>query len=333
MNRLLSKTILIAVIITLGFYSICLTALAKAPVSASKSAWSFKRPITIINSGDKIDNAVVRVQLNGNNFDYSKAKANGADLRFAEGKSLKDASLPYWIEKWNNNGDAVIWVKVPLLKAGQKLTLQMYYGNPAAEAASDGNSTFLFFDDFESGDYTKKWTNVSIGEVAEQGGVLKLKESDGEDGIITANFQITGQMIIRTLYQRGNADEHWTRAGIGGWNSFLCFGDHTDFAGTGTNYVMIYDGNSLSSLKIAPLVKAANKKITDKWRPAAFWYDGKNLNGMQDDVSVAWPMANASSKLSLRTLDNDAWDNFAFITVSPYSNGKQEATVGAEGKN
>ncbi|WP_159471573.1 hypothetical protein [Dyadobacter sp. 3J3] len=48
---------------------------------------------------------------------------------------------------------------------------------------------------------------------------MKLKETDGQDGIVTANFNVTGKMIVRTLYQREGADRHWVRAGVGGWNN------------------------------------------------------------------------------------------------------------------
>lgn len=302
--------------------------------TASAAKWSFKRVINIDNSsGAEATNTAVQIQLNSTDFDYTKAKPDGSDARFSIG-NLKGDGLSYWIEQWNDHGISRIWVKIPVLKAKEQLKLNMFYGNSSALSVSNGNTTFLFFDDFESGDYTNKWTNVSIGQVAEQGGILKLKEADGEDGIITANFIVTGKLIVRTLYQRGNADQHWTRAGIGGWNYFLCFGDHTDFAGTGTNYVMLYDGNSLSSLTTAPLVKAANKVINDKWRRAAFWYDGHNLKGMQDDVMVEWPAAtNASSKLSLRTLDNDAWDNFAYIAVSPYGGAEPRVSIGQQQTN
>ncbi len=294
---------------------------AKAGVTFLPAAWGFKRKITIKNQGDKVSGAVIQVQFDKANFDYSKVRAGGADIRFSTmSGNLKDAELPYWIEKWNDSGASCIWVKLPVLKSHGLHTIYMYYGNADAQPVSNGNAVFLFFDDFEDIDYTKKWSNVSIGEVVEQDGVLKLKETDGQDGIITANLDVTGQMIIRTLYQRGGADQHWVRAGVGGWNNWFCFGDHTDFAGTGTNYVMLYDSASIYNLKTSPLIKAANKIITDKWRPASYWYDGKSLKGMQDGVMVEWPATNGSSKLALRTLDNDNWDNFAFVTVSRYIN-------------
>ena len=295
--------------------------------------WNFKRIISIKNTASQKTNAVVQIELNSANFDYTKANANGSDVRFTIG-NFKNNGLSYWIEQWNENGVSRIWVKIPKLKAKAELKIAMVYGNPSAQPVSNGASTFLFFDDFNSGDYKTKWTNVSIGQVEEKDGSLRLKEADGEDGIIAANFNVAGKMIIRTLYQRGNGDEHWTRAGIGGWNYFFCFGDHTNFAGTGTNWVMLYDFNSLTSLTAAPLVKAANKVITNQWRRATFWYDGQNLKGMQDDVTVEWPVASReSSKLSLRTLDNDAWDSFKYITVSPFDGAEPKVSIGGQQLN
>ena len=338
--RLLLYTILLTVNSALFVYAApAQVAAATRPGNGATATslvakWSFKRNITIENRGDEASDAVVQLQFTNTAFDYTNAKPNGADIRFStrSGK-LAGAGLSYWIEQWNEQGVSRIWVKVPVLNARSKTTIQMYYGNAEAQAVSNGNTTFLFFDDFEEGDYTKKWTNTSIGDVVEQDGLLKLKETDGQDGIITAHFEVTGQLIIRTLYQRGGGDEHWTRAGVGGWNYWLCFGDHTDNAATGTNYVMLFDEASLSSLTSAPLIKSANGVITDQWRRVAYWYDGKNLQGRQDGVTVTLPMPNAASKLTLRTLDNDNWDSFAYVTVSAYPGSECIVTMGRQQDN
>ena len=298
------------------------------------SQWSYKRKISTNNPGNKASNAVIEIQLKTSDFDYSKAKPDGADIRFSTTSGeLKGDGLSYWIEQWNENGVTRIWVKVPVLKSKSQNDIFMFYGNSEANSVSNGDATFLFFDDFEDGDYTKKWTNTSVGEVVERDGSLQLKETDGQDGIVTAKFEITGRMIVRALYQRGGADGHWVRAGIGGWNKWFCFGDHTDTAASGTNYAMLFDSASITSLKSAPLAKKANTVINDKWRSVTYWYDGKTLKGKQDDVTVEWPLANASSKLALRTLDNDSWDNFAFITVSPYLGFEPDIVIGKQENN
>lgn len=306
---------------------ILLSILFFAP-KAIANGMRFKREIFIQNGPDNMKNAVIEILLEKDKFDYSNVKPDGADIRFSLDDNLKGHGLSYWIEQWNIDGRTIIWLRIPILKPKETLKVIMYYGDERAFPVSSGKDTFLFFDDFDGNDFSKKWSNTSVGEVVQRGGVLKLKESDGQDGIVTAKFKVKGKMIIRTNYQRENADEHWTRAGIGGWNYYICFGDHTELAGTGTNYVMMYEAASLLSLETIPLVKAANGKINNKWHRSSLSYDGNSLRGVQDDVSVEWPASKASSKLSLRVLDNDAWDNFAYVSVSPFSAIEPKVSIG-----
>ncbi|MDO8581465.1 MAG: DUF2341 domain-containing protein [bacterium] len=75
-------------------------------------------------------------------FDYTNAAPDGADLRFVDA----DGNVAsYWIEQWNPEGASTIWVSVPL--KGTR-SLDLYYGNSEAEATSNVNDTFEFFDDF-----------------------------------------------------------------------------------------------------------------------------------------------------------------------------------------
>ena len=206
-----------------------------ALVDIAAAQWNYARELTVNNPGAPAKDAVIEVLLKSD-FSYAKAKADGADIRFSLSAAAEgEGKLPYWIEQWKANGPSRIWVKVPAMPAGNSKVF-LYYGNAAAAAASNGSETFLFFDDFQDGTFAGKWTNLSIGTAVEKNGTLQLTEADGQEGIITTAFTLTGAMIVRALYQRGNGDGHWTRGGIGGWNHWFCYGDHTDFAGSGTNY-------------------------------------------------------------------------------------------------
>jgi hypothetical protein len=103
-----------------------------------------------------LDHYQVRVELDHKNFAFDRCQPNGADLRFADshGRTL----LPYWIERFDPAaGQAVLWVRVPQLRAGQVRSVQLHYGNPRAAAASDGRATFEFFDDCEQGQAGDRW--------------------------------------------------------------------------------------------------------------------------------------------------------------------------------
>ena len=116
--------------------------------------WDYRRPVTITEqSGNDLTDYQVLVELNNTNFNFAHAQTNGEDIRFTDKEGdLRD----YWIEEWDAvNETAKIWVKVPSIPANGTTELYMYYGNPSASSASDGDATFEFFDDFE--DYTEKW--------------------------------------------------------------------------------------------------------------------------------------------------------------------------------
>jgi len=119
--------------------------------------WSYKRLITLDPATPEADYQV-KVELNTSNFDYSKAKADGGDLRFYQ---VDGTELNYWIEEWNTSATSTIWVKVV---ANNTDTIYMYYGNPSASSASDGDVTFEFFDDFEGTSLdTSKWSEYDSG--------------------------------------------------------------------------------------------------------------------------------------------------------------------------
>ncbi|MCX7727506.1 MAG: DUF2341 domain-containing protein, partial [Chitinispirillaceae bacterium] len=62
------------------------------------------------NISENVYSFPVLVRLNNLNFDFSKAKPNGADIRFAKSDGTH---IPYYIEMWDTlNKKADIWVKL-----------------------------------------------------------------------------------------------------------------------------------------------------------------------------------------------------------------------------
>ena len=80
------------------------------------------------------------VRLNVGCFNFSQAKAGGADLRFT---TSAGASLAYQIEEWDAaNGAASIWVRVPEIRGNARQQLVMYWGKADATSQSSGPAVF-----------------------------------------------------------------------------------------------------------------------------------------------------------------------------------------------
>jgi hypothetical protein len=124
------------------------------------SGWTYRRPINL-SQVTPVDDYQVLVTLTTSTMGnpYANVKLDGSDIRFtgSDEVTLQD----YWIESWNNTGTSRIWVEV---KDSPTSTIYMYYGNAAASSASDGEATFVFFDDFSTNtlaDYDQaKWVDV-----------------------------------------------------------------------------------------------------------------------------------------------------------------------------
>ena len=80
------------------------------------------------------------VRLNTDGFDFSQAKANGEDIRFADASGKP---LAYQIEEWNADaGSASIWVRMPTITGNAHQAIRMFWGKPDAASESSGAAVF-----------------------------------------------------------------------------------------------------------------------------------------------------------------------------------------------
>ncbi|MFW6122011.1 MAG: DUF2341 domain-containing protein [Petrotogales bacterium] len=167
--------------------------------------WEYYKEIKIKeNSGEALEDYQVLVELDSTNFDFSKAKSDGSDVRF----KANEEELSYWIEEWNEGAkNAKIWVKVPSIPANDETKIKMYYGNPTATSVSNGNATFEFFDDFEGNEYdSRKWDFYSMhgtspasgGSVSVQGGYAELDAPNDR----------TAELRTKSIFKRNIAIEY-----------------------------------------------------------------------------------------------------------------------------
>jgi len=123
------------------------------PVSSGDTAtvynpgWNYARSLVLNTaaSGAEITGTVtnfpVLIRLTGVNFDFTQAKNNGEDIRFAK---PDNTFLPFEIERWDPVSKlAEMWVKVDTIHGNNSTqSITMYWGN--AETPAQANSAAVF---------------------------------------------------------------------------------------------------------------------------------------------------------------------------------------------
>lgn len=173
--------------------------------------WAHYRTVTVDNSaGEDLTDYQVAFTLNTAELVAAeKLQADGADLRVFTSDCT---DLPFWGDSLGTSTTTQIFVNVPTLMAGSTLDLQVYYGNATAETATDGNQTFLFFDDFRGTEVdANKWETVGEFdrfEVSE--GKLQYAstrgESDSRFKFAKSKASFAEKVIFDFVVERSSAD-------------------------------------------------------------------------------------------------------------------------------
>ena len=162
----------------------------------TSSKFTYKRTITITNLADRdLSEYPVRIWLTADNFDFSKTRSDGGDIRFYQ----NERSLDYWIEKWDaTNENAVIWVEVLSLPASENENIEVYYGYSEAQGTSDPKAVWLIYEDMDSApegelkgaaEYKEAWKCVRLTKnITNENGELEYQPSLG-DGFL-AKFEL-----------------------------------------------------------------------------------------------------------------------------------------------
>ena len=168
-----------------------LLALLTVPLQAASwwnSDWSLRKAITVDTTAsgapttEDIAGQPVLVRLTDGNFHFALAKADGSDLRFvaADDKTL----LPYHIEKFDALlNEALVWVRVPAIKASAKTTFWLYYGNATDKAAKvedakatyDENTVLVYHFNERSqpaNDFTMNGNNAATAGLPSEGALI-----------------------------------------------------------------------------------------------------------------------------------------------------------------
>jgi PKD repeat protein len=150
------------------------------PPPAFLDGWSYRKMHKIAGSpnGNQIDYQVRFTVWNTTGTDSGEnvflgtnVKADFSDIRFT---TTTNTNIPYWVQEINSTA-AVVWVNVPSIPSSGT-QIYLYYGNGGAISESNGDATFLTFDDFSGASInSSKWTVLGgNGNIYQTGGKLQL---------------------------------------------------------------------------------------------------------------------------------------------------------------
>ncbi|RLI87612.1 MAG: hypothetical protein DRP01_01265 [Archaeoglobales archaeon] len=247
-------------------------------------SFQYRRKITIAEqSGTDLTYYQVLIELNSSNFNFAHAQTNGEDIRFTDADGNL---LDYWIEEWDSvNESAKIWVEVPSIPANSSVDIYMYYGNSQITSASDGNATFLIFDDFEDG--VLDWT-VSLGSFTESGGTLYTSDNPGRCYKPNSEAEIAAKYKARVTTVDNSYDI---------WVDILATGTYSTESGNDGYFVKRYgggvvwidrsdDGSVTGLLNITGLPADTNWHVIEVRRAAdgtiSYYEDGEFKDSVTD---------------------------------------------------
>jgi hypothetical protein len=139
--------------------------------------WAYRRQITVNNSGSLLENYQISM-----NIDYDgHMQSDFSDLRFVDGST----QLSYWIENYNPDKSADVWIKIPSIPANDTKTIWMYYGNPSANTEENAKETFIQY--FDGNDYAN-WTVDAEHHVENSNGSLYIWSSPGDGQVCSRTF-------------------------------------------------------------------------------------------------------------------------------------------------
>jgi len=206
------------------------------------SGWQYRKKITIQGSsgaetdyqvllrvGESSGSSNMDFHLEGHSLIFPSGKNDSGDIRFTadDGTTL----LSFWVQKVEGtspNRTAYIWVKVSTnLDTDQKI--YCYYGNSSAANVSNGENTFMFFDDFDGTALdTTKWDG-NTGEFSVSDSILTC--GTNTKWIYTKCASITnGEIVSKTKIDSG------ARGSIWGRNNQTSNYANTDVKGYSMNY-------------------------------------------------------------------------------------------------
>jgi hypothetical protein len=299
--------------------------------------WVYYRKITITNNAaQNLTDYQINFTLNTNELiTEGKMRYDCDDIRITADDKL--TLLSYWIEPNTcNTNTTKIWVKIPLIPANSSITVLIWYGNPQAVSAANGDNVFLLFDDFNNLN-TSKWIFDSP-KVSVNNGILNIRRATGCDIIFISqkNFTyIKNTVGISVMWK----SRYYNEYGNSGFDLFIPIQNVNadDCAGTTGNYYLFANFvNKLykhSDTVWTNVYTGSGADTTEIWHIYHAIYD-QNFNVIlkQDDKTLASYSETTWTVLSGYIAYREGNHDIDWLAVRLYISPEPTVNIGNEQK-
>lgn len=301
--------------------------------------FNFAKPIKISNPSSELTNYQIKVELNENNFPFSKCRGDGSDLRFL---SDNRNTLDFWIESWSSAA-AGIWIKVDEIPSYSEKIIWLLYGNPSASPASNGTNTFEFFDDFPGSSLdTDKWDSVNNGgSISVADSIVSIQstglDKDNAEIISKLGFEFGNMMetyarvtqVVDDYHMLGRASNFTT--GTYGQESptenyiyqYVCTSDNPD---TQQFYSKKEDSGTYVNTTI-PLNSWNMIGMFSKGTNAEYWRDGNLVENITDSSYCPAPDVTASIFMLAFSYGTNAKIEADWVRVRKYTSPEPKVII------
>ncbi|MCX7697673.1 MAG: DUF2341 domain-containing protein [Bacteroidales bacterium] len=283
----------------------------------------YRRPIYIdaTNRTDTLLNYQILLILNTQSLIASgKMQPDCDDIRFY---TPNGTPIYYWIEDGCNTPQTWIWIRIPTIYGGRIDSIYLEYGFPNLGPGANGDSTFVFFDDFVGSSInTIKWQQwssnytISNGIITCWGSSPNLFARNINNGGIVPTMP-TYRIKHRAITYAGN-NCLW---GCTSWDQFIAVPATTVFWGPwngGFNtYLLDVVNNNLQ-----------NQNVTN-WFKAEVTYDG-NIGKFFFNNSYVSQVSATGKTLQHIYLYSCCRNSYDWIFLAKYVNPEPNITIGNE---
>ncbi len=208
------------------------------------------------------------VYLSGN------SRTDFGDVRFTGNDGITE--LDYWQESVESSDFSIFWVEVTDDFSNSDTTIYIYYGNSSETTTSNGDNTFLFFDDFLGSSLDPQWDDTDGTPLVTGGWIVMYLGDEIRDS--TPSWLYDVRLHTRVVSEA--TDQSVARWGLSNsattttfYNDSCAYENHT---GININTVVRNNGSSMGEDAVSSGYGAGVPYISQmKWKSGSieFWFD------------------------------------------------------------